>query len=322
MWLIGGYGPQLDGLGTGIGYARERSDRSLEYSGVAATTPSPSYLVESDSHVYSADEASGTVSSFRREGSALVHDGTVSSGGELPCHLTLLHGALHGALVVANYLSGTVGVIDLTPDGAVGGLRQTLRGPIEGSHAHSSLLADATTLVTADLGDDSVLLHTLSGTTLTRTGRLAIGAGTGPRDLALTASGSVVVLGQLDGSLSVVEEVDGVLAVVSSVVLPGVEARDAAAAIAFGPGGYVYAGLRGSNRVSVARTDGHRIEPVGWVSCEGDWPRHLTVDGDVLHVANQRSSTVASFRLGADGLPALIREPEPVPSPTCLLKAR
>lgn len=318
MWFIGGYGPQLDGLGTGIGYARERSDGSLEYAGVVATSPSPSYLVESDSHVYSADEANGTVSSFRRNGATLVHDGTVSSGGELPCHLTLLD----GALVVANYLSGTVGVIDLAPTGAVGSLRQTLPGPIEGSHAHSSLLADATTLVTADLGDDSVLLHTLSGTTLTRTGRLAIGAGTGPRDLALTVSGSVVVLGQLDGSLSVVEEVDGVLAVVSSVVLPGVEGRDAAAAIAFGAGGYVYAGLRGSNRVSVARTDGHRIESVGWVSCEGDWPRHLTVDGDVLHVANQRSSTVASFRLGADGLPALIRKPEPVPSPTCLLKAR
>jgi 6-phosphogluconolactonase len=318
VWFIGGYGPQLDGVGTGIGLAHERADGSLEFFGVAATTASPSYLIEGDSHVYSADEASGTVSSFRREGSSLVHDGTAPSGGELPCHLTLLD----GALVVSNYLSGTVGVVELSASGAVDSLRQVLPSPIEGGHAHASLALDSSTLVTADLGDDSVLVHTVSRTTLTRTGRLAIGAGTGPRDLARHASGSVLVLGQLDGSLSVLEEVDGVLGVAASIVMPGGEAGDAAAAIAFGPGGHVYAGLRGSDRISVARTDGHRLEPVGWVSCEGHFPRHLTVDGTVLHVANQRSGTVTSFRLGDDGLPALIREPEPVPSPTFLMRAR
>jgi hypothetical protein len=40
----------------------------------------------------------------------------------------------------------------------------------------------------------------------------------------------------------------------------------------------------------------------------------------VLHVANQLSNGVASFAIGADGIPSLIAEPTPVASPTYLLR--
>ena len=109
----------------------------------------------------------------------------------------------------------------------------------------------------------------------------------------------------------------------ASVALPGREPGDQAAAIGFSSDGRsVYAGLRGSNQISVLRAsdDGRTLTPVGSVSTAGDWPRHLAVDGDVLHVANQLSNTVASFRLGADGMPVLIADPTPVASPTYLLQ--
>ena len=60
------------------------------------------------------------------------------------------------------------------------------------------------------------------------------------------------------------------------------------------------------------------LSPVADVSCGGDWPRNLSLVGDMLYVANQRSSTVTSFRIDADGVPRPVGEPEPVPSPTFL----
>ena len=51
----------------------------------------------------------------------------------------------------------------------------------------------------------------------------------------------------------------------------------------------------------------------------GDWPRHLVVDGDFVHVANQRSSTVATFRIGVGGALTPVGTPVAVPSPTHLL---
>ena len=178
-------------------------------------------------------------------------------------------------------------------------------------------------LLTADLGADLVLVHEVAGQRVTRTGEVPLTSGTGPRDLAVQPEGLVYVLGELDGTVSVLQTSDGMPRVVASVGLPGFVAGDHAAAISFGPGGYLYAGLRGSNRISVlhAESDGVNLTGVGWVSCEGDWPRHLTVDGDVLHVANQKSNTAASFRVDGDGIPRLIREPEGIASPTFLLKA-
>ena len=46
--------------------------------------------------------------------------------------------------------------------------------------------------------------------------------------------------------------------------------------------------------------------------------RHLLVDGDFVHVANQLSNAVTTFRVGGDGILTQVGEPVPVPSPTCI----
>ncbi|HTN59317.1 MAG TPA: beta-propeller fold lactonase family protein, partial [Protaetiibacter sp.] len=53
----------------------------------------------------------------------------------------------------------------------------------------------------------------------------------------------------------------------------------------------------------------------------GSWPRHLLVDGELLHVANQISNAVATFRIGADGIPVPLATTA-APSPTCVICAR
>ncbi len=85
-------------------------------------------------------------------------------------------------------------------------------------------------------------------------------------------------------------------------------------------GRFAYAGLRGSDNVSVlaASPDGLTLTPVGFVGSGGGWPRHLVVDGGLLRVANQLTNSVVTFSIGDDGIP--VRQSSlMVHSPTYLL---
>lgn len=307
-WWIGTYDPAVqDGTGEGVYQAESRADGTLGPAQLAVALPSPAYLLRDGDVVHAALEGEGTVATIVSD----VVTRTVPAAGEAPCHLTLLG----RRVVVANYVSGTVAV--LGPEGPEQVLEAAGSGPRpqqNGPHAHSSLLVDDTTLLTADLGADRVRIHAVSGSTLTRTGALAFPPGTGPRDLALLPNGDVLVLGELDGTLHLVRD----LAIVASVTLPGFVDGDHASAIA-ARDGLVYCGVRGSNRIAVLRLTAEALEPVADLDCGGDWPRHLVLDGDLLHVANQRSHEVSSFRLGDDGLPVLLGSTS-VPSPAFLLR--
>ena len=83
-------------------------------------------------------------------------------------------------------------------------------------------------------------------------------------------------------------------------------------------GRHLYAGVRGANRVAIIALDADGARPLGWVPSGGDWPRHLVVDGELLHVSNQLSSSVATFSIADDGSLELLGT-TPVPSPTHLV---
>ena len=320
-WWVGGYGPDMGGDTGGIGLARQRDDGALEYVGVVAEVASPSFLLRHREHLFAATEGTGTIESFLVPG--LEPDGAVSSGGNSPCQLTVV-GDL---LVAANYSDGALGVVALRPDGSLGGPVATIPGTgsgprpeQDGPHAHASLKLDDSTFLSLDLGADSIHLHGISGGEVRRTATVTLPPGTGPRDVTRHPSGQILVLGEFGGELLAFDWAGGMLQLVSSTPLPGHATDDQAAGIA--PwGDFVYLGLRGSNRISVLRlgADGRSFEAVGWVSCEGDWPRHLVAADGILHVANQRSGSLASFALGSDGMPALIAPPTAAPTPTYLL---
>ncbi len=326
-WWVGAYTPDMEGTAEGIGVLLPREDGSLAWSHVAAATPSPTWVAERDGIVYAAAEGAGRVEAFRREGLSLTPLAGADAGGGWTCHL----GFLDDAVVAANYQDGSLGVISLV-DGAPAELLQVL--PSEGSgphpeqtgpHAHAAFRLDATTLLSTDLGADRIHIHTIEGSQLVRTGSLALPPGTGPRDLARHPSGLLHVLGEHGCTLTVLEWTGSGLEVVTTLTVPGSVVGDQAAAIGFAHDGRtVFAGVRGSNALSVMRSsaDGRTLEPIGAVSTEGSWPRSHAVDGDLVHVANERSSSVVSMRIGADGIPSPIADPAPVPSPTHLLAVR
>ncbi|WP_411701074.1 lactonase family protein [Conyzicola sp.] len=323
LFFVGAYTADMGGTADGIAALGSLPDGSLELLGTAAAADSPSFLAAHGDLVYAASEATGRIEAYRRAGGfALKRVATAESGGSAPCHV-----ARYGDTVVAAcYVDGRLGVLDAQPlalaqtvEGTAG-TRSTGPHPAQdASHAHATFALDDTTILSADLGTDELHSHALAGGRLTRTGSLRLPAGTGPRDFLRHPSGLVLVLGELGLTLTAL---DDRLEVVATVDLAGGEPGDHAAALSTSADGrFVYAGLRGSNRISIIEVDGGVLRPAGWIDAEGDWPRHHLVDGDVMHVAHERSNTVATFRIGENGIPGLISAPIRVSSPIFLLKA-
>ena len=328
-WLTGSYGADMGGTGAGIVAMRSRDDGTLEVVGTVDATSSPAALLAHGDHIYAVIESptEGFVQSWRRVGGRLELDGRVTTGGTSACHLTMFQ----GRLIVTNYGDGVLGVIGLEASGAVATLLQAIPGPdVRGPHPdqgnsreHASLVLDDGVLVSVDLGADELQLHRLEADEVVRYDAFALPAGTGPRDLARHPSGLVVVLGELDATMHLLSwhGQAGGLTHHSSVQLPRVE-REHAAALAFSDDGrFVYASLRRSDRIAIVQidVDAASLSLIDAVSGGGSWGRHLAVDGDVLHIANQLSNEVTSFRIGADGVPVQLAPGTPLGSPTYLL---
>ena len=322
---VGSYTASMGGDARGIGWAVTASDGTLEYRGVAAEASSPSFLAHGGAHpdgantLYAVDESEARVEAYRVLGPGrLEHLGGRATSGAAPCHITVSQSHLY----VSNYVGGTADRFALNSDGTIGELLDTLHGTGSGPHAaqdgphlHATLaLGDG--VLSADLGADRVREQRPRGERLELSAETEFPAGTGPRDL-LNSDGDVFLLGELSGGLFRLDEHGAILA--SGAIVADWTPGDHAAALA-SHGAHLYSGLRGSNRIALARRDD--LTPAFAMPTGGDWPRHLVITGDTLHVANQLSSTVTSFRLDpATGIPTPLGAPAPVPSPTHLLPA-
>jgi 6-phosphogluconolactonase (cycloisomerase 2 family) len=328
-FLVGGYTADMGGEAQGIGLARSHPDGRFEFLGVAAEVESPSWLVLDGGLVHAALEGAGEVASFARTDDGLALIGRVPAGGDSPCHLAVAT----DALLAACYEDGALGVIGLDEHRVVSQLRQVLAGegsgPLPrqlGPHAHTvHPLADGRVL-SVDLGADRLHVHRWIDGLLDRIDSVALPAGTGPRDLIELPGGELGLLGELSCELLLLEPVGDAYEVVQILALPGATpGADLASALGLSPDGrHLYAGVRGVNRIAIIELEADGAIAVGWVDSGGDWPRHLVVDGaplsgGVVHVANQRSSTVATFQIGVGGALTPLGTPVAVPSPTHLL---
>ncbi|MGE3194383.1 MAG: lactonase family protein [Microbacteriaceae bacterium] len=310
-FLVGGYGADMGGTGSGMLWARSSADGRLEIRGLAAELDSPSWITVDGDRVFAALEGAGAVIELELVGSRLA-PAAHHVVGKWPCHIAVAD----GQPIVANYGDGTV----WTPTISLVGTAE--RGPLEaqdGPHAHHVLVI-GDRILTLDLGSDRMYLHRLEHGVLVRYDELAFPPGTGPRDLLVLPDGRLAVLGEWSCELLLLEAMGTTFEIVQIVPLPGGSpGEDQAAALGLSADGrFVFAGIRGSNRIATLALDADAVRPVGWVPSGGEWPRHLVVDGEFVHVANQLSNAITTFRVLHDGTLAPVGEPVAVPSPTCL----
>ncbi|HUX69959.1 MAG TPA: beta-propeller fold lactonase family protein, partial [Cellulomonadaceae bacterium] len=331
------------------------SDSWLEAHQVA-DLPAPSFLVAhpSGAVLYAVGEtADGTVTALATDGvesaaGTLRTLGTVRSGGDDPCHLLLSSDAR--TLYVANYSSGTIGVLPLTPEGGWSPAVVAAGGPVQvfdaedsatsgpgpeaerqdGSHAHAIMVAPGGRhLLATDLGTDELRRFRIRSDGLLDADGVAVHlpAGTGPRHLVVGPGDHVYVVGELDGSVHVVrwDRVSATAMLVQTVPACTAPPRAGGTGVRNLPSHIevvdrtVVVGVRGADVLSTFAVSpgGSRLDALGESSSEGTWPRHFTIVDGATVVANQVSSTVVVTRGGdvASGVaPAL-----ELPSPACVV---
>lgn len=315
-------------------FALDRATGALTPCGAFAGVTNPSFLAlhPGGQILYAASETSagdgtpGCVAALRIDQAPLALDliGTQRSGGDWPCHLAVDRSGRW--LLASNYGSGTVGVLPILPDGALGPLSDLARHEgrsadaerQEGPHTHcAAFTPDGMLVVVADLGIDQLVVYQFdpAGGKLGTHGYTLAPRGAGPRHLAFHPGGrTLYVANELANTVSVFSY-DAALGQlhehqIVSTLPPDTPDSQVADIHLDEAGRRLYVSNRGHNSLAVFDVvAGGRLTLAGIAPCGGDWPRSfaLVPGGAFVVVANQKSGEVAVLPL-AEG-------PEPVGSP-------
>jgi 6-phosphogluconolactonase len=233
-----------------------------------------------------------------------------ASGGDWPCHLEM--DAAGEWLLVSNYGSGTVGVLPILPDGALGKMTDLIQhkgsGPNperqEGAHVHSTTFTpDQRFVLVADLGMDALLVYAFDAVAgrLHEHARISSRSGAGPRFKVFHPGGRhIYVNHELDNTVAVYDydaASDRLREQQIVETLPPEAAPESAiAGIQISPkGDRLYVSNRGHDSVSVfeIRADG-QLARLAIRPCGGQCPRNIAIApcGRFLLVANQESNEV------------------------------
>jgi 6-phosphogluconolactonase len=242
--------------------------------------------------------------------------GTVSSQGLAPCHLSIDPSGKW--LFVANYLSGTIAVYPIQPDGhlapAIQVIQQKGSGPIadrqKSAHAHEVVLSpDGRFLLSADLGADRIFVYAFDATAgaLTTHKEIALPAGYGPRHLVFSKDArTIYVVTELTPSVvtfrwNAQQGSMTQLGVTSTLPVPDPAEHSAAEIVLHPNGKFLYASNRGnSNTIAVFHIGPDGLPTAaGHVSSGGKLPRYFGIDpsGKFLIAANQGSGDLVTFRI-------------------------
>jgi 6-phosphogluconolactonase len=325
-----GSGKLLRGKGQGIHvYRLDESSGALEPVRVVTGIVNPSYLAldPAQRFLYAVNELKsyqgkpgGSVSAFQVEPTTgdLTLLNTQPTHGTDPCHVLANGRCSH--VFVANFMSGSVCVLPVRPDGSLGeacDFVQHLGSGIDparqqGPHAHSVTLDPAGRFACVpDLGLDKLLVYRVDA----KRGRLEPNAipwlkvkpGAGPRHLAFHPSGRFAYLiNELDSTLAVLSYDGRRGAFTERQVVPTLpedyRGESTCSDVQVSPSGrFVYGSNRGHDSIAIYRVDprGGRLTPLGHEPTRGKTPRGFGIDptGRFLLAANQDSDTIVTFRI-------------------------
>jgi 6-phosphogluconolactonase len=324
-----------DGRGEGIYlFDFDPANGALTNRKLAAATTSPSWIAlhPSKHFLYAVNEGgnSGSVTSFAVDPATatLRQLNSVSSHGSAPCHLSFDPSGKFA--LVANYMSGTLAVLPIQPDGSLGeatdvqthtGISGAPNGATNAPKGSSTIVGhDAphahfiqpdtkgNFILAVDLGQDRIYTYRFDSAAgkLIQQSITPVPAGDGPRHLAfhpngrwiyaITEQASTVMLFDYDAESGSLRQRQ----IVSS--LPeGFAGTSYGSEILLHPNGkWLYAANRLHDSVAAFSIgpDG-KLTHIGQTHTEGDYPRHTNIDpsGRYFFVCNQKGDNVTSFRI-------------------------
>ena len=302
------------------------------------------YAVNQDAPSSGSDHITAFAIGDATSSEALRAVGSVSSHGLGPCHLSI--DVTGRWLFVANYLSGTIAVYPIQPDGRLGEAQQTIQqkgsGPVAGrqesAHAHEVVQSpDGRFLLSVDLGADRIFVYRFDAATGALTPNSApeviFPAGYGPRHMVFSKDARrIYVVTELTPAVVTLRwnarrGVMSQLGVTSTLPSADQDEHSGAEIVLHSNGKFLYASNRGnSNTIAIFRIgrDGLPI-PAGHVSSGGRLPRFFDIDpsGKFLIAANQGSGDLFTFRIDpASGALTPLETRVAVPAPVSFVFAR
>ncbi|ORZ01443.1 Lactonase, 7-bladed beta-propeller-domain-containing protein [Syncephalastrum racemosum] len=307
--------------GGGEGIYRYTFDRGRLRNGelIATGLYNPSWIVMQDNATIHAvsEIAQGRVTTLERRPARWMVKHEASSGGDGPVHLAPQPHS--HSLWVANYASGTTAAIDLQnysttvyppPVPATYGVP----GRQASAHAHVMVFLDDNSVATCDLVADQVYIRDITTNTIVHS--YTFKNGTGPRHLVATAD-HIYVDSELTSQVFVLSKDLKELKQSIDCLPPGFDGIDTSGEIALHRG-FLYVSLRGYNGIAIFRVgeDG-LLTLVGHDPSGGRTPRHFSLHGDHMIVANQDSHNLVVFKVLPSGR---IKQLHSVhhPEPTCV----
>lgn len=264
---------------------------------------------------------------------------TERTHGGSPCHISADESG--SAVVVANYMGGSLSVFPVRTDGSLAPLCAQVQHTgssvnaerQEAPHPHSTLLDSHQRVYCADLGIDRIVLYQLNPkkATLTPLGLppMALSPGDGPRHLAFHPNHKFAyVINELSNSVAAYAYRGGSgelthLQTVSTLPASFAGASTAAELHVHPSGQFLYGSNRGHDSLVVCRIDeSGRLTVIGHQPTFGKTPRHFAIDpsGRTLIVANQDSHEILCFDVDpGSGQLSKRGSPVRVPNPVCLL---
>merc|ERR1712168_495127 len=277
--------------------------------------PNPSYLEWRGERLYVANEAenypvegSGGAGVFLVTSSGQLGEGsTRSSAGNGPCHITVQPESK--SVFVSNYGSGDFSAFWMdneSSDIVIGDLKYSENFG-SNSHAHGAFWGrDLRFLYVTDLGGDTVFHYTVGDDgSITKAGSTSTPAGTGPRHMVFHPTldvayvvlelGSAVIGYNIDKETGDLDE----FGTYPTIPADFTETNYPGGIVMRADGNFLYVTNRGMNSIatfSISSSGDLSLESN--VSCEGDWPRAITIDptDHYILVSNQNSGSVEVFR--------------------------
>jgi 6-phosphogluconolactonase len=349
--ILFGTGQVLHGKGRGIYYSNlDPATFQLTPPVCAAETRNPSYLAidSAQRHVYAVNELKvyehqpgGSLSAFEVDPGShrLALLNTMPTMGTDPCHVVLNAAETH--TFVSNFMSGSVCVFPLQPDGSLAPSSQFIqhtgasvnKARQNGPHAHA-LTFDRSNkrAFVPDLGIDKVIIYNtdfVRGTlTPNEPSHFATEPGSGPRHCEFSEDGRFCYLiNELSSTISVLQyDADrGRLAFLQqiSTTPESFHGHNTCADIHILPRGeYLYGSNRGHDSIAIYRVDRETglLSTIEFMDSGVKTPRSLAIDpsGRLLIVAGQDTDNLVVFAVDR-GSGALNRVAEVgVPTPVCV----
>jgi 6-phosphogluconolactonase len=315
--------------------------------GTVPVFPNPSFVAVHPRNgcVYAVNEkgsfegrAGGGVTALRLDpvNGALVVINAVGSGGEDPCFISIEATGRHA--LVAHYISGSVAMLPIRPDGTIGEPSDVVAH--SGSSVHPQrqdkpyahcIVPDPTNAwaLSCDLGTDTIMVYRmdLAAGRLEEHAEVTVPAGSGPRHLAFHPRRPIAYVAcELRSTLLAMafDPATGILEVVQEIgMLPkGFAGESTAADVHVTPDGrFVYASNRGHDSLACFQVGGDGLLVLRHHSDSGGaTPRGFVIDptGRYLVCANQDSDAITAFHVDAStGTLTRTGDDLAVPMPVC-----